>query len=269
MMRPPAMVPGTPLIELRGVGKDFVAASKLGTRISRLFAAPPRPSAMHAVQDVDLALAPGEIVALVGAPGSGRSTLARIVAGVLAPDRGERRWKGELLVARTRRRARALALPMQLVLQESLASIDARLPVLDIVTRAPLAQGLIGAHQRIEYAGLMLNRVGVDPTSMRRYPREFSAAQRVRIDIARAIAQKCELLVCDEFDAGLEAAEQVRLLKLVAELRRTLNVACLLVGRDTPPVHPIADRTLVMQRGRVLQAAIGEDVAAGTGDTSA
>ena len=127
--------------------------------------------------------------------------------------------------------------------------------VVDIVGEAPVAHGLIAPAQRVEYAGLMLNRVGLDPTLMRRFPHQFSGGQRARIGIARALAVKPEFLVCDESVAALDVSIQAQVLNLFIELRAALNLTYLFISHDLGVVRFISDRVVVMYLGRVVESA--------------
>ncbi|MCC6196144.1 MAG: ABC transporter ATP-binding protein, partial [Burkholderiales bacterium] len=124
-----------------------------------------------------------------------------------------------------------------------------------IVGEAPVAHGLIGPKQKTEYAGLVLNRVGLDPTLMRRYPHQFSGGQRARIGIARALAVKPEFLVCDESVAALDVSIQAQVLNLFTELRSALNLTYLFISHDLGVVRFISDRVVVMYLGRVVESA--------------
>jgi peptide/nickel transport system ATP-binding protein len=118
-----------------------------------------------------------------------------------------------------------------------------------------VAHRLIGPKQRVEYVGLMLNRVGMDPTLMRRYPHQFSGGQRARIGIARALAVKPEFLVCDESVAALDVSIQAQVLNLFMELRQALNLTYLFISHDLGVVQFISDRVVVMYLGRIVETA--------------
>src|SRR4029079_611727 len=123
--------------------------------------------------------------------------------------------------------ARKQQLKMQMIFQDPYASLNPRMRVVDIVGEAPVAHGAIAPKQKVEYVGLLLNRVGMDPTLMRRYPHQFSGGQRARIGIARALAVKPEFLVCDESVAALDVSIQAQVLNLFTELRTAFNLTYL------------------------------------------
>jgi peptide/nickel transport system ATP-binding protein len=245
---------GAPLLELVGVSKQFAPPLDIIGRIGSLLGAKVRGQVIHAVDRVDLTIHEGEIVGLIGESGCGKSTLGRIAAGLLPPTTGERYWRGASLARLSRRAARAQHLRTPMIFGEPDAALDPRMRVVDIVGKAPVAQGIVGARAKVEYVGLQLNRVGVDPTLMRRFPRDFSGAQLARIAIARALALKPELLVCDEPVAALDASIRPKLLNLFLTLRSALGLAYLFISRDVGVVERVSDRVVVMYLGRVVES---------------
>jgi peptide/nickel transport system ATP-binding protein len=130
--------------------------------------------------------------------------------------------------------------------------------VVDIVGEAPLVHDMIAARQKVEYVGLQLNRVGLDPTLMRRFPHQFSGGQRARIGIARALAVKPEFLVCDESVAALDVSIQAQVLNLFMDLRAALNLTYLFISHDLGVVRHISDRVVIMYLGRVVESGPAE-----------
>jgi peptide/nickel transport system ATP-binding protein len=129
------------------------------------------------------------------------------------------------------------------------------LEVAHLGAEAPVAHQVIAPKQQTEYVGLLLNRVGLDPTLMRRYPHQFSGGQRARIGIARALAVKPEFLVCDESVAALDVSIQAQVLNLFIELRGALHLTYLFISHDLGVVRFISDRVVVMYLGRVVESA--------------
>ncbi|MFO1302865.1 MAG: dipeptide/oligopeptide/nickel ABC transporter ATP-binding protein, partial [Burkholderiales bacterium] len=223
-MTPAAPLVSDALVELRGVSKRFVKALDTAARIGNAFGAGLKEEVVHAVDNVDLVVAPGEVVGLVGESGCGKSTLGRLAVGLLPLSSGERYWRGGAISGLAGQAARKQQLKMQMIFQDPYASLNPRMRVVDIVGEAPVAHHMIGPKQKVEYVGLLLNRVGLDPTLMRRYPHQFSGGQRARIGIARALAVKPEFLVCDESVAALDVSIQAQVLNLFTELRTALNL---------------------------------------------
>jgi len=248
------------LVELRGVSKRFVKSLDTAAKLGNLLGAQMREEIVHAVDRVDLAVAPGEVVGLVGESGCGKSTLGRLAVGLLPLSDGERYWRGAPLARLTPAATRRQQLEMQMIFQDPYASLNPRMRVIDIVGEAPVAHGLINGKQQTEYVGLMLNRVGLDPTLMRRYPHQFSGGQRARIGIARALAVRPEFLVCDESVAALDVSIQAQVLNLFIELRAALNLTYLFISHDLGVVRFISDRVVVMYLGRVVESAAADEL---------
>jgi peptide/nickel transport system ATP-binding protein len=244
-----------PLLELKGVSKRFVKSLDLAAKIGNKFGAHLEEEVVHAVDNVDLRVLQGEVVGLVGESGCGKSTLGRLAVGLLAPSQGERYWRGASLDGHGAAKTRKVQLKMQMIFQDPYASLNPRMRVVDIVGEAPVVHRLITAKQQVEYVGVMLNKVGLDPTLMRRYPHQFSGGQRARIGIARALAVKPEFLVCDESVAALDVSIQAQVLNLFMDLKAALDLTYLFISHDLGVVQYIADRVVVMYLGRVVESA--------------
>jgi peptide/nickel transport system ATP-binding protein len=243
-----------PLLELKNIAKRFVRPLDVAQRMANWVGASQREEVVHAVDAVNIHIREREVVGLVGESGCGKSTLGRVAVGLLEPSIGERFWRGASLAALAPAAAREQQLKMQMIFQDPYASLNPRRRVVDIVGEAPVAHGMIGMRQQVEYVGLQLNRVGLDPTLMRRFPHQFSGGQRARIGIARALAVKPEFLVCDESIAALDVSIQAQVLNLFMDLRSALNLTYLFISHDLRVVRHISDRVVIMYLGRVVES---------------
>jgi peptide/nickel transport system ATP-binding protein len=244
-----------PLIELQGVSKHFAKRLDVTARIGNLFGAGTLPQTVRAVDDVTLAITPGEVVGLVGESGCGKSTLGRIAVGLHTPTAGDRLWRGKNIAAMAATERHAVQLAGQMIFQDAYASLNPRLRVADIIGEAPRAHGLITPSTEQEYVASLMQRVGLDPSLARRYPHQFSGGQRARIGIARALAVRPEFLVCDEAVAALDVSIQAQVLNLFLSLRKELGLTYLFISHDLGVVRHIADRVVIMYLGRVVEAA--------------
>ena len=242
------------LVELRGVSKRFEQRLDLAGRIARRLGARVTDATVHAVDDVSVDIRSGEVVGLVGESGCGKSTLGRLVARILTPSSGERRWKGRPYEAYEAESARAERLAVQMIFQDPYASLNPRMRILDVVGEAPVVHGLVPAREREAYVAETLRRVGLDATLMRRFPHQFSGGQRSRIGIARALAVQPRFLVCDEAVAALDVSIQAQVLNLFIRLREELALTYLFISHDLGVIRHVSDRVVVMYLGRVVES---------------
>ena len=243
-----------PLLELRSVSKRFVRSLDVVSRMANLLGSHVREEVIHAVDRVNMTVRDREVVGLVGESGCGKSTLGRLAIGLLAPSEGERYWRGASLAGLAPAIARKQQLKMQMIFQDPYASLNPRMRVIDIVGEGPVVHGLIGPTQQTEYVALQLNRVGLDPTLMRRFPHQFSGGQRARIGIARALAVKPEFMVCDESVAALDVSIQAQVLNLFMDLQAALGLTYLFISHDLRVVRHISDRLVIMYLGREVES---------------
>ncbi len=238
---------GTPLLELRAISKRFSTRLDLASRIAARLGAGQRAATVHALDGVDLAVNPGEVVGLVGESGCGKSTLGRIVARILEPSNGERLWRGRPYAAYEAQSSRAERLAVQMIFQDPFASLNPRMRIEDIIGEAPTVHGLVAARDRTAYVADIMQRVGLDASLARRYPHQFSGGQRSRIGIARALAVKPRFLVCDEAVAALDVSIQAQVLNLF-------------ISHDLGVVRHLSDRVVIMYLGRIVESAPAEQV---------
>ncbi|WP_197341026.1 ABC transporter ATP-binding protein [Ralstonia solanacearum] len=250
-----------PLVELRQVSKRFGerkagAAERL---LQHLGLARP-PAVVRAVDGIDLAIQPGEVVGLVGESGCGKSTLGRIAAGLLPPSAGEVRVDGRPVNGLTAHEARDARLQIQMIFQDPYASLNPRLRVEDIIGEAARVHGLTDRAGFADYVAAQMQRAGLDPALRDRYPHQFSGGQRQRIGIARALAVQPSMLVCDEAVAALDVSIQAQILNLFMDLREQLNLTYLFISHDLGVVEHLSDRVVIMYLGRVVESAPAQEV---------
>jgi oligopeptide/dipeptide ABC transporter ATP-binding protein len=242
-----------PIVEASNVAKRFSRKLDYAERLANLFGAGIRETTVHAVEDVSLAIMPGEVVGLVGESGCGKSTLGRMVAGLQPATEGEIRWQdGGLASAEERRRLRLF---VQMIFQDPMSSLNPRKKVSDIIGEAPLLHGLVRRREVDGYVQGLMAKVGLDPSYRHRYPHQFSGGQRQRISIARALAVKPKLLVCDESVASLDVSIQAQILNQFMELKRDLGLTYLFISHDLAVVKHISDRVVIMYLGRIVESA--------------
>ncbi|MGX1612521.1 dipeptide ABC transporter ATP-binding protein [Micromonospora chalcea] len=203
------------------------------------------------VRDVSFSVARGETLGLVGESGSGKSTVARIVAGLLAPDAGTVTFDGKPWSAARERTRRPMRRRLQLISQDPLGSFDPRYTVGQVIGENLDAD----VHRRDRRAHVvdLLHRVGLGPDLLDRHPRQLSGGQRQRVAIARAIAPRPSLIICDEPVSALDVSVQAQVLDLLAELRAADGTALLFISHDLGVVHHLSDRVLVMHDGTVVE----------------
>lgn len=219
----------------------------------------------RAVDGVSLSVDEREVLAIVGESGSGKSTLGRIVAGTLRSSGGEMLYRGRPVSELGADETRVLNRKIQMVFQDPMASLNPRMRVRDLIAEAPVVHGLWPRRQVDDRLDELMQRVGLGPDYVRRFPHQLSGGERQRVSIARALAVEPEILVCDEAIASLDASIQAQILNLIAQLRAELGLTCLFISHDLGAVHYLADRVAVIYLGNVVELAPAEPMFAAPG----
>ncbi|WP_064710205.1 oligopeptide/dipeptide ABC transporter ATP-binding protein [Rhizobium bangladeshense] len=209
---------------------------------------------VRAVDDISLDVMKGETLALVGESGCGKSTLGRLLLRLIEPSAGRIVFDGTDLTTLSNEKMRAMRQKLQMIFQDPYGSLSPRRSVADIIGEPLDAFGL--AHSRRdkrERVADLLTQVGLSPSVMDRYPRQFSGGQRQRIGIARAISLAPSFIVADEPVSALDVSVQAQIINLMQDLQRKKGFSFLFIAHDLAVVRHIADRVAVMYLGRIVE----------------
>ncbi len=209
---------------------------------------------VRAVDDVSLDVQRGRVLALVGESGSGKTTLGRAILRLVPSTGGRVRYAGEDLLSLSARQMQRYRRELQIVFQDPQSSLNPRLTVATTLTEPMAVHGIGEDHvERVRLAAGVLERVGLEPRMLDRFPHEFSGGQRQRIGIARALVLNPSFIVCDEVTSALDVSVQARVLGLLDELRVEFNLTYLFITHNIDVVRYFADEVAVMYRGRVVE----------------
>jgi len=238
------------ILRVAGLKKHFPVRRGLLRRIT---------GQVKAVDDVSFSIESGETLGLVGESGCGKTTTGRMILRALDPTAGQiffRRSNGEAvdMAALSRRQLHEVRRDMQMIFQDPYSSLNPRMPVLDLIAEPLKAHGWKRRDCEQRVAELM-ERVGLDPRYIRRYPHAFSGGQRQRIGIARALALSPSLIVADEPVSALDVSVQAQILNLLKQLQQELHLTLLFIAHDLSVVRYLCDRVAVMYRGRLVEQA--------------
>jgi oligopeptide/dipeptide ABC transporter ATP-binding protein len=216
---------------------------------------------VHAVDGVDLTLHAGETLAIVGESGCGKSTLARMLALLDPPTAGDLELLGTATAGLRERHRRSLRREVQMVFQDPYTSLNPRMTVRSILREPFDVHGdLVPRRERNDRVADLLETVGLKADFADRYPHQFSGGQRQRIGIARALALRPKVVVCDEPVSALDVSVQAQVINLLSDLKAALGIAFVFVSHDLGVVRQIADRVAVMYLGRIAETGGAESV---------
>lgn len=241
-----------PILKLEGLKKHFESTS--GGFFNK------KKGTVKAVDGIDLEILPGQTVGLVGESGCGKTTAGRTVLKLYEPTEGKIIFQGQDITKLTRRQMKPLRAQMQMIFQDPFASLNPRQTVGTLIGATFDIQGIKppgGVKAEVER---LMERVGLNPEHVNRYPHEFSGGQRQRIGVARAIALKPKLIVADEPVSALDVSIQAQVVNLLDDLQEEFGLAYLFVAHDLSVVQHISDRVVVMYLGKVMEQADKKDL---------
>jgi oligopeptide/dipeptide ABC transporter ATP-binding protein len=233
-----------PILRLREVTKNFPVRSGLFGRSS---------GTVSAVAGVDLELGRGETLGLVGETGCGKSTLARLIMGLLPATSGSIEFEGQEITKLSRSAMRPLRREMQMIFQDPYGSLNPRRRVGSIIGDPFAIHGIADGADRVRRVKELMELVGLNPEHYNRFPADFSGGQRQRIGVARALALRPKLLVCDEPVSALDVSIQAQVINLLDDLQDELGLSYIFIAHDLSVVRHVSDRVAVMYLGKVVE----------------
>ncbi len=235
-----------PILSLRDVKKTFSVKASFFSK----------GGVVHAVDGVSFDLDHGESFGLVGESGCGKTTLGRVAIRLLKPEGGHVLFNGADITKLREKDIRPMRKKMQVIFQDPYSSLNPRMRVESIVGEGLLVHDLVGRGGLRDAVSDVLQRVGLNPDAMSKYPHEFSGGQRQRISIARAIALRPDLIVADEPLSAMDVSIQAQILNLLMEIREDMGVSYLFISHDLRVVNHLCPRIAVMYLGKIVE--IGE-----------
>ncbi len=239
----------TPLVRLRGIRKLFP--------ITRGILFQKRIGDVHAVDGVDLDIHKGETLGLVGETGCGKSTLARVVMRLYPATEGTIEFEGQDVTRLKGGELRELRREMQMIFQDPFASLNPRKTVGSIIGEPFRLHRIVPRGKVKGEVQQLMELVGLNPEHYNRYPHEFSGGQRQRIGVARSLALRPKLIVCDEPVSALDVSIQAQVLNLLEDLQEELGLTYLFIAHDLSVVKHVSDRVAVMYLGKIVEMASG------------
>ena len=241
-----------PLLSVRGLKKYFPIKGGIFSR---------EVDRVHAVDGVSFDIAEGETLGLVGESGCGKSTTGRCVMRLIEPSEGEIWFQNRNVTVLDGEELRAIRRDIQIIFQDPFASLNPRHTVAGIVGEALLIHRLAKTRRDVEDRVVeLLETVGLQAGHLRRFPHEFSGGQRQRIGIARALAVKPKLIVCDEPVSALDVSVQAQVINLLEDLQEKFGLTYLFIAHDLSVVEHISNRVAVMYLGRIVEIARARDL---------
>jgi peptide/nickel transport system ATP-binding protein/oligopeptide transport system ATP-binding protein len=210
---------------------------------------------VYAVNDVSFQLEEGETFGIVGESGCGKSTLGRALVRIYEPTSGDIFFRGQNIAHLKAKGLKDFRKEIQMVFQDPYASLNPRKPIYEILEEPFLLHGLGNAAERRKQVEELMQLVGLRASDMNKFPHEFSGGQRQRIGIARALALRPSLIVCDEAVSALDVSIQAQIINLLMDLQKQLKLTYIFISHDLNVVRYISDRVAVMYLGRLMEVA--------------
>lgn len=215
---------------------------------------------IKAVDGVSFSLEQGQTLGLVGESGCGKSTLGRTILKLYEPTEGKIFFEGKEITPLNSKQMRPLRREMQIVFQDPLESLNQRHTVGGILEEPYKIHGIGTPTERKQWVLELLDKIGLPHTAINRYPHEFSGGQRQRIGIARAIALKPKLLICDESVSALDVSVQAQILNLLLKIQKEMNLSIIFISHDLSVVKHISDYVAVMKKGKIVEMGTAKEV---------
>ena len=243
---------GEALVDVRHLKKYFPIRRGLLSRVV---------GHVKAVDDVSFRIGRAQTLGLVGESGCGKTTVGRTILKLISPTAGEARFEGRNIFDLGRNELRELRQEMQIIFQDPYSSLNPRMTVAGIVGEALVVHGICKtARLARDRVASLLERVGLSPQYLNRYPHEFSGGQRQRIGIARALALQPKFIVCDEAVSALDVSIQAQIINLLMDLQEEFKLSYLFIAHDLSVVRHISERIAVMYLGEIVEVAETEDL---------
>ncbi len=236
------------LLSIKNLSKTYSSRNDFVANFYSFFSKNKNRDDNKAIMNLSLDLFKGEILGIVGESGCGKSTLGKIICGILDKNLGEISYKNKNLS-----NLKNSTLDIQMVFQDPYSSLNPRKRIIDIIGEAPYVHKVVSKKNIKEYVSKLMNDCGISPDLMHRYPHEFSGGQRQRIAIARALAVKPSLLICDEIVSALDVSVQAQILELINKLNKNNNLTIIFISHDLSVVNYLCDRVAVMHFGKIVE----------------
>lgn len=237
------------MIEVRNLKKHFITRNSLFGD---------EPEVVHAVNGIDFAVGDGETLGLVGESGSGKSTTGRLVLRLLEPTSGSIYLDGKDISTISNRDFRKIRKDLQMVFQNPYSALDYKMTIEDILIQPLQIHKIVAPLEYKKEVYRLLELVGLDQASARKFPHEFSGGQRQRIGIARALSTKPRFIVCDEPVSALDVSVQSQILNLTLDLQKEFGLSYLFIAHDLHVIKHVSDQVAIMYLGKIVETGKSE-----------